>query len=51
MPVTRTFTIMDVAKPVRTSAIPQSSYVVVPSDASQQARGDKLESACQMKID
>ena len=57
-PVTRAFTTMDAAKPVRISVSPQgatklssSSIIVAPNDASQVARGDKSKSAYQTKID
>ena len=57
-PVTRVFTTMDAAKPVRASVFRQGavktwpfSIINAPFDASQVARGDKLKSAYQMKID
>ena len=56
-PVARAFTTMDAAKPVRISVTPQRavkgspySNVNAAIDASQVARGDKLELAYQMKI-
>ena len=56
-PVTRALTTMDAAKPVVDSTSPQiavkdaESFINAPSAASQVARGNKLKSACQMKID
>ena len=56
-PVTKAFETMDATKPVRASVFPQgairvssSSIVFALSDASQTARGNKFNSAYQMKI-
>ena len=53
-PVTRAFTVMDMATPVVNIPSPQTavgnSNVVAPSGPSQTARGDKLKPTCQMKI-
>ena len=56
-PVTRAFTTMDAAKPVRIIVDPQGAVKnsscfndTAPSEASQVARGDKLKSAYQIKM-
>ena len=56
-PVTRAFTAMDAAKPVRITGNPQGALVIppcsnvaAPFDASQVARGYEFKSAYQMKI-
>ena len=57
-PVTRAFTTMDATKPIRFSVGPHgglktSPFTIIcePLPATQIARGDKLKSAYQMKID
>jgi hypothetical protein len=56
-PVTRAFTAMDAARPVKSITAPQPTIknrpctiVVAPSCPSQVARSDKLKSTYQMKI-
>ena len=49
-PVTRAFTTMDAAKPVRVRGVLKGTMSCSPIDANQVARGDKLTSAYQMRI-